>query len=109
MDFQNLKTKVCPSCGSEVIEEGLETSSFDGRPKQHVNGQRWETRRFACGYGVQWIPNFEREASLGECKHDPAIVDRRKKYDALLLSLRKKIEASTVDEETKKRLLWKLL
>lgn len=108
MNFKNLKTKACPFCGAEAVEEGLETSSFDGTPKQHINGQRWETRRFACGYGVQWTPNFERETTFGECKHDPTIVDRQKKYDALILSLREKIEASAVDEETKKRLLWKL-
>lgn len=107
MNLQNLTTDKCPFCDGEVVEEGLETSAFDGRPKQHVNGQRWETRRFACGYVIQWSPNFERETELGECKHDPLIIDRQKKYDDLILALREKIETSTVDEETKKRLLWK--
>ena len=108
MNFQSLKTKRCPFCGAEAVQEGYETTAFDGKPNVHCNGQRWESRRFACGYGVQWSPNFGRETELGECKNDPAVVEQKQRYEVLILSLRKVIEESDVSERIKNNLLWKL-
>lgn len=67
MILLNVKTDRCPICGcSEVVRE--EVKYFDGKISTHQNGGRWESRKFACGYSTQYVPNFNHETCTSSCK-----------------------------------------
>lgn len=66
MELRHIKTKQCPYCGcTDIIEERLDT--FQHKIHEHYCGARWETRGFACGYEVKYIPNFRAEEQVSEC------------------------------------------
>lgn len=80
-----IKTVQCPICGcTEIIEESLKVSQIGPlAPEvyQHSNGTRWESRKFLCGYKVEYEPNFKREVKVesSECFHDPEVKERKRK------------------------------
>lgn len=61
-----VKTTKCPICGcEEIVRE--EVGTMNGQISYHCNGTRWETRGFACGYIVRYVPNFCAEEVVGKC------------------------------------------
>lgn len=66
MELKYVKTKKCPICGcTEVVSESVNT--FQHKISVHCNGTEWETREFACGYAVQYVPNFKAEQEVSQC------------------------------------------
>lgn len=71
MELKHIKTNKCPICGcSEVIMESVDREWNGDGILYHTNGGRWETREFACGYKVQFVPNFGHEKVRKKCSHD---------------------------------------
>lgn len=89
MQLQHIKTPACPECGAPVSAEGVEHDR--GKPRVHTNGEKWETRTFACGLHIDWIPNFGREEHRGTCLQSPAyhakVKERRQRMGALKATL----------------------
>lgn len=85
--LEHIKTKVCPHCESMPVMESRSENT-------HVNGHKWETRSFACGYGVTHVPNYidangEHEKFIGECIRSEEF---KKRYRART-AMAKKIKA----------------
>lgn len=99
-----IKTTVCPICGcSTVVSESVEV--FQGRVREHCSGGRWEHRKFACGYHVQYCPNFFKELVLGKCSADPEEAVREEKRKALKNLIISQINSGDCQEDYKERLL----
>lgn len=73
MQLHHIHEEQCPTCKAVAVE--------DSRPadRQHVNGQWWETRRFACGMVIEHIPNFSSNRTRHPCSRAPDQVDRMTK------------------------------
>lgn len=81
MELKHIKTNKCPICGcSEVIMESVDREWNGDGILYHTNGGRWETREFACGYKVQFVPNFGNEKVKKKCALDPGDLEKRKKH-----------------------------
>ena len=64
--LEYVKIKKCPICGcEEIVRE--EISTMNGKISYHCNGERWETRAFARGYSVRYVPNFRAEEVISKC------------------------------------------
>jgi len=90
MNLTHLKTSTCPTCHSPSCLEGVEVGA-DGNIRQHINGQRWEFRKFPCGLMVSWIPNFNAEVQSGCCVHNQEWVARREAFRELKKNLVKTV------------------
>lgn len=78
MNLHNVVSVCCPKCGCDVIVSESIRPSVDRREVLiHTNGTRWEDRRFLCGGGVQWDPNFMKELTSGRCTRDPELIAQR--------------------------------
>lgn len=59
MELKFIKGDSCPKCGcTTVIEEQVEIDRDTRKVRTHCNGGTFETRRFACGFKLVYIPNF---------------------------------------------------
>lgn len=82
MRFEHIKDESCPLCASAAVSDSVD--NHDGIIMRHVNGGTWETRRFACGYAQQYVPNFEKVVIHGICTKTAAYAkDRAEKKDLL--------------------------
>lgn len=102
MNLNFIKTQVCPICGcTEVVYESVDTSSFTGRTtiREHVNGGRWERRKFLCGLIVAYTPNFRNEEIFGECENDPEVIERKKKLKEDKEKIREYINENNISAE----------
>ena len=98
MELRYIKTKQCPDCGcTDIVAEELDTLYH--QISEHSCGQRWETRRFACGYAVKYTPNFHAEEQESECYtvKDKKIVE----YDKFAQEVQKYIGTLEYSEEFK--------
>jgi hypothetical protein len=71
-----IRTDKCPICGcTEIVEEKIEFSVWGEKReiRRHINGSKWETRKFLCGYEINYSPNFEREEKVYDCIYNPEI------------------------------------
>lgn len=81
VELRHVRTYKCPVCGcTEVVSETIETEFGTNNIRYHANGGRWETREFACGYKVQFVPNFGNETVKKKCALDPGDLEKRKKH-----------------------------
>ena len=87
MNLQNISLTACPVCGErEVISENIEISTLQvPRVLEHVNGGRWEKRKFLCGYVTEYHPNGRREEEgrFSQCTKDPELIKRKRSQKAL--------------------------
>jgi hypothetical protein len=63
MELKFLDVIKCPDCGCDVIvSETVERDRHSDKMqyRKHSCGGRWETRTFACGCRVEYVPNFEK-------------------------------------------------
>ena len=98
--LNHIRTNSCAACGAGIVGEELET--HDGQIRQHVNGQRWELRKFACGHTVKWIPNFSREETAAKCPHEQNEVEKRSRREAAAAALSTRLDELDVDAEFRK-------
>ncbi len=75
MELQFIKETECPKCRCTIIEsESIEVDVFAKHIKyrQHVNGERWENRIFACGQKLSYSPNCNKTelSNYSTCKQD---------------------------------------
>lgn len=88
MQLRHVHTAACPTCGeTEVVEERVQVAEgSDGRRevRSHSNRARWEHRRFLCGYGVVWTPNFHRDEQEYRCPKAPDVSKRKKVFDRVM-------------------------
>ena len=81
MELKHIRTNKCLVCGcTEVISEEIEKEFYSSKIRYHTNGGRWETREFACGYKVGFVPNDGEEIVKKRCVHDPIDLEKKKKY-----------------------------
>lgn len=104
-ELESIKTYACPKCGClEVIQETLKTSN--GVIMQHVNGTKWESRKFLCGQVINYIPNFQSEdVSIFEiCTHNHDYIKRKNLENSELAKLHKFIETLDLCPEKQRHL-----
>lgn len=78
MNLKFIKTEKCPVCGCDmVVRESVRSDEYG--VLKHTNGGEWETRKFLCGYGISFCPNFNKETEDTKCKYDPKELARKKK------------------------------
>ena len=100
MKLAKITETSCPTCGAEICAEEF-AIDHSGRVSQHVNGGRWETRAFACGHKLSYVPNFDKVEVIGLCAQDPRRVERDRLRRMATESLLEIIDESDVDEEWK--------
>lgn len=101
MQLRHIKDEVCHTCGAEVVSETRET-------REHVNGDRWETRQFACGCKLEYIPNYRKFQISRPCDNDPELVAKRAARDAAADKITAFVNKLDVDDEYKKAVLKEL-
>lgn len=91
MKLAHITVETCPWCKTTdvIIEE---------RNSTHTNGERFETRTFACGYKIAWVPNYSRLQVVEPCKTDPSEIDKKKKRLVLIDQIREVVLHSAADE-----------
>jgi hypothetical protein len=110
LQLVSLREDKCPICGTHVvIEESVEVEKYGCNPKvrEHVNGGKWEHRKFICGLVLSYIPNFGMTEinKYYTCKNDPTLIERNKKREELKEEILMFISQSgDVDDAFKKRL-----
>lgn len=103
VEIKSIKTYYCPVCGCrEIVEERIEI--FNGEIRVHSNGGRWEHRRFACGFQIQYIPNFGKEYTETKCRFDPGELAKREQEKQTKADVMNQIETANCPEEFKNRL-----
>ena len=95
VQFLNMNVMQCPHCGCKtVVSESIEI--WNGRKKRemvHCNGQKWETRKFLCGFSTQWVPNFAKAIERSPCQET-------KEYKATQLAVdKKRDEIRAIEDE----------
>lgn len=104
MDLKFIKTDKCPECDCDVVcRERVETDR--GKIRTHCNGGHWETREFACGYTVQYVPNYMKEEVLHACNSDLKVLLRQYRIGTLKKELINTINKSELDEKDKTRFI----
>lgn len=80
MQLSHIKVETCPTCGARPVSEE--------KTHQHSNGQWFESRTFACGYRVRWVPNFSSQQEVGKCtqceEHRKNIEREQRAHDQLV-------------------------
>lgn len=83
--LKHIKTTKCPVCScQDIINEDIEVTNNEIR--YHVNGERWETRKFSCGFSIKYIPNFSQERILSFCyqsNENKKIIELREQLNEL--------------------------
>lgn len=72
--LRNLSATECPICKNNTItSESVETMNQEIRV--HTNGGRWESRTFACGQKVSYVPNYSKDelSTNSVCKNNPEL------------------------------------
>lgn len=104
MNLQFIQTETCPKCGATASSENVEHDrDYKGRLKvrTHAHGGTWETRRFACGYTVKYIPNFSKEVFEGDCTSSPEYKERLAARADAMDQIKAAIEGSAMDDKFK--------
>ena len=105
MELNFIKANRCPICGCNiVIQESVEKEFDSTKIREHVNGGRWEHRKFACGCEICYCPNFRKEEIKKECSFDPKKLERDRKRMEARDVLYSEIRKLDVDEEYKAKL-----
>ena len=113
MNLKHIKTTKCPKCNCDlVVSESIECWSalnddkirHPPRYNQHCNGQLWERRAFGCGFSVKWIPNFEKEEFVSQCKMSSEYVNMLQKRKMLLAKINSILVEADVDDEYRQRI-----
>lgn len=110
--LHHIPDAACPLCGeTQIVEESLKTHTrlSDGVPeiREHVNGGRWETRRFLCGQALHYVPNAEH-VTLSEyavCTMNAAYHAREQARTDAAQHLIAVIQGMPVDESFRQELL----
>ena len=104
VEIRSIRTLVCPVCGcQEIVEESVEC--WNGEIKEHCNGGRWEHRKFACGFHIEYVPNFLRERCLTKCSFDPDELAKKEQERKAKADITNLIETANCPEKFKERLL----
>jgi len=81
--IKHIKTQKCPHCGALPCRDSVDVDSGLGKIRLHVSGEQFESRDFACGYSVDYVPNFSREQVTGVCDQDPRVQAIRARRDKM--------------------------
>jgi len=98
MNLPHIACHTCPQCGAQATHEHLSE-------RTHVNGGRWETRTFACGLSLSYVPNFSAVETEGECIRSAEHQAKIKKREKLYSAIRAVIAESDADEYYKTNLV----
>ncbi len=74
MKLDHINQENCHHCGAKATHEYKSE-------KMHCNGTSEETRRFACGCVLRYLPNFEEVTETNECERS----ERYKKKESLMV------------------------
>ena len=108
VEFRDLKTARCPTCGCEiVVKESISVDTHRGKNeiRTHCNGERWETRRFLCGFETSFIPNYSKESPGQKCQFDPEEIRKEKERVKTIEKVEKYIGNLKCDSDLKEGLL----
>lgn len=98
MNLVHITAAECPTCGSFIVAESRSS-------RRHCNGQAWETREFACGCRIAWIPNYSESEIAHPCPKDPATELKNKKREEAKAKVLDLIESLDVDKAYKENLI----
>lgn len=98
MQLKHITDEVCPTCGSEATSENREVG-------YHVNGTRLESRKFACGCRLAYVPNYEEVQVTDLCSNGDAQKDKRRKRQAATEAIIKLLRSMDVDEKYRDAIL----
>lgn len=101
MNLQFIKQATCPKCGASPSMESVKTC--DGVISRHCNGETWETRKFACGYMIEWIPNYKSAQEYDLCEKSQAYKEKLRKRKDALEAMNTFIDNIDVDDDMKRR------
>ena len=100
-----IKTNQCPVCGCKNISlESIESDNDRAEFRRHANGATWETREFACGYRVMYVPNYRHEEVITHCHFDPEIAKEKERKKKAKETILQQIDAAECDDKYKERL-----
>ena len=97
MDLDHITYSVCPTCGSMPIAET--------KDRQHCNGHWNESRRFACGFKVEYSPNFKKESITTNCPQSNEMITFKQKREVAKQKLEKYILRLDVDDSFKLKVM----
>lgn len=100
MTLREIKDKVCPICGAEIVSET--------KCRQHTNGYYNEYRVFGCGYQLHFSPNFMNTSKVGMCLNSSEYKLREKKREKVKQELKSYINSLDVDDSYKSQCLFHL-
>jgi hypothetical protein len=103
MQLRHITQETC-ACGAPAVADEVEHAS-NGHIRTHSNGQRWESRTFACRHRIAWIPNFECLETQRPCRNDPAERATRFNRNRAREMLFGYLDMLDVDEEWKKAVI----
>lgn len=102
--IKSIKTTSCPVCGcTTIVLESIEVEVGSTTVRTHCFGGQWETRKFACGYEVQYTPNFGKERKVISCKNDPKLIAIKQKTKDLKENILDMINGSDLPDYIKSR------
>jgi len=102
MKLEHITEEVCPHCGAVVIRE------YRTENPTHVNGQHRETRKFACEFEIEYIPNFKDTRWSGTCTRSSEYLEREERKEMAIAQLCKCVSKLDIDKEFKEGLLQRI-
>jgi hypothetical protein len=109
MNLRHISIEACPTCHAPAVQDRIE-SDLAGKIRQHCMGGQWERRTFSCGAEVSYVPNFQRIEHTGQCRNDPAYLEKIQKRRRLMQALLEVVGLFDVDEDFRndlRRDLWR--
>jgi len=93
MQLKDIQEEKCSVCGAMVTAET--------RDRQHCNGSYNETRTFACGRRLHFIPNFMKVREVLPCPKSKEEVQKKDKRVKAAESMQQHLDSLDVDEAWK--------
>lgn len=100
MNLPLIPHDTCPHCGSHVVAETCYS--------RHTNGQGFETRQFACGCTLAWIPNYGKLEEKEKCPKSKEVIEFNEKRKVANERLTDLIRNLDVDDRWKREKLQRL-
>lgn len=96
MNLKEIQEQTCETCGAIPVMESVEV--------MHCNGHYFETRKFACGRTIRFIPNYMEIRVSSECPSHPDIQSQEGKREKAREAIQDFIGGLDVDDDFKSSL-----
>ena len=96
MILQEILEQTCATCRARPVMESVEG--------MHCNGHYFETRKFACGRTIRFVPNFREMRVSAECPNHPDVQLQEGKREKAREAIQEFIDGLDVDDDFKSSL-----